>query len=283
MKLPSFLALGLFSLAACAQSSSPAVAAQPGAQAKPAPGAQSPVAGLATQPAAGTPEARAIDAIRTLNARLAIDHVAPSPLPGFVEVVVGGQVVYVSNDGKYMLQGSLYDLAGKKDVGDSVLAGVRRDLLKRIPPSDRIVFAAPNPKHTVVVFTDVECGYCRKFHSQIADYNKAGITVEYLAFPRAGIGSPDYDTMVSVWCAPDRRKALTDAKNDRTVPKRSCANPVAAEYALGQRAGLEGTPMILAEDGTVLGGYVPPGELQVALDELDAGRTPVASTATGGM
>jgi thiol:disulfide interchange protein DsbC len=283
MKLPSFLALGLFSLAACAQSSSPAVAAQPGAQAKPAPGAQSPVAGLATQPAAGTPEARAIDAIRTLNARLAIDHVAPSPLPGFVEVVVGGQVVYVSNDGKYMLQGSLYDLAGKKDVGDSVLAGVRRDLLKRIPPSDRIVFAAPNPKHTVVVFTDVECGYCRKFHSQIADYNKAGITVEYVAFPRAGIGSPDYDTMVSVWCAPDRRKALTDAKNDRTVPKRSCANPVAAEYALGQRAGLEGTPMILAEDGTVLGGYVPPGELQVALDELDAGQTPVASTATGGM
>lgn len=281
MKLPSFLALGLFSLAACAQSNSPAVAAQPGAQVKPAP--QSPVAGLATQPPAGTPEARAVDAIRTLNARLAIDHVAASPLPGFVEAVVGGQVVYVSNDGKYMLQGTLYDLAGKKDVGESVLAGVRRDLLKRIPESDRIVFAAPNAKHTVVVFTDVECGYCRKFHSQIADYNKAGITVEYMAFPRAGIGSSDYDKMVSVWCASDRRKALTDAKSDRPLPKRSCPNPVADEYALGQRVGLEGTPMILAEDGTVLGGYVPPQDLQAALDELDAGQIPVASTATGGM
>ena len=283
MKLPSFLALGLFSLAACAQSSSPAVAAQPGAQAKPAAAAQSPVAGLATQPPAGTPEARAIDAIRALNARLAIDHVAPSPLPGFVEVVAGGQVVYVSNDGKYMLQGSLYDLAGKKDVGEPVLAGVRRDLIGRIPESDRIVFAAPNPKHTVVVFTDVECGFCRKFHSQIADYNKAGITVEYMAFPRAGIGSPDYDKMVSIWCSVDRKKALTDAKNDRPVARRSCTNPVAAEYALGQRAGLEGTPMILAEDGTVLGGYVPPDELQAALDELDAGQAPVASTATGSM
>jgi thiol:disulfide interchange protein DsbC len=279
MKLPLFLALGLFSLSACAQSGSPAVAARPGAQAKPA---ASPVSGLATQPAAGTPEARAVDAIRGINARLAIDHVAPAPLPGFVEVVVGGQVVYVSNDGKYMLQGSLYDLAAKKDVGESVLAGVRRDLIRRVPESDRIVFPAAQPKHTVVVFTDVECGFCRKFHSQIADYNKAGITVEYLAFPRAGIGSPDYDTMVSVWCSADRGKALTDAKNDRPLPRRNCANPVADEYALGQRVGLEGTPMILAEDGTVLGGYVSPRELQAALDEIDAGKTPVASTVTGG-
>lgn len=283
MKLPLSLVLGLFSLTACAQSNSPAVAAQPGAQAKPAAGSPSPVSGLATQPRAGTPEARAIDAIRTINARLAIDHVAPSPLPGFVEIVTGGQVVYVSNDGKYMMQGSLYDLAAKKDVGESVLAGVRRDLLKRVPESDRIVFAAPNPKHTVVVFTDVECGFCRKFHSQIADYNKAGITVEYLAFPRAGIGSPDYDTMVSVWCSADRKKALTDAKNDRPIAKRNCSNPVADEYRLGQRAGLEGTPMILSEDGSVLGGYVSPDELQAALDELDAGQAPVASTATGGM
>jgi len=283
MKLPLFLVLGLFSLTACAQSNSPTVAAQPGAQAKPAAGSPSPVSGLATQPRAGTPEARAIDAIRTINARLAIDHVAPSPLPGFVEIVTGGQVVYVSNDGKYMMQGSLYDLAAKKDVGESVLAGVRRDLLKRVPESDRIVFAAPNPRHTVVVFTDVECGFCRKFHSQIADYNKAGITVEYLAFPRAGIGSPDYDTMVSVWCSADRKKALTDAKNDRPIAKRNCSNPVADEYRLGQRAGLEGTPMILSEDGSVLGGYVSPDELQAALDELDAGQAPVASTATGGM
>jgi thiol:disulfide interchange protein DsbC len=283
MKLSPFLALGLFSLSACAQSNPPAVAAQPGAQAKPAAAVQSPVAGLATQPAAGTPEARAIDAIRTINARLAIDHVGPSPLPGFVEVVAGGQLVYVSNDGRYMLQAPLYDIAAKKDVGESVLAGVRRDLLKRVPESDRIVFAAPNPKHTVMVFTDVECGFCRKFHSQIADYNKAGITVEYLAFPRAGIGSPDYDTMVSVWCSADRKKALTDAKNDRSVARRNCTNPVADEYRLGQRAGLEGTPMILAEDGSVLGGYLSPGELRMALEDLDAGQAPVASTATGSM
>ena len=277
MKLPMFLVLGLFSLAACAQSSPPAAAAQPDAQAKPAT-AQSPMSGLATQPPAGTPEARAIDAIRGINPRLAIDHVAPSPLPGFVQVVVGGQVVYVSNDGKYMLQGSLYDLAGKKDVGESVLAGVRRELLARIPESDRIVFAAPNAKHAVVVFTDVECGFCRKFHSQIADYNKAGITVEYMAFPRAGLGSEDYRKMVSVWCADDRRKALTDAKNDRPVPAKSCTTPVNMQYTLGGELGVNGTPAIYAADGTQIGGYLPPDKMLEALQKLG----PAAAGTAGG-
>ena len=104
-----------------------------------------------------------------------------------------------------------------------------------------------------------------------------------MAFPRAGIGSDDYKTMVSVWCSANRQKALTDAKNDRPVPGRTCTNPVSAEYNLGQRVGLEGTPMILSEDGTVLGGYLPPDQLSASLNKLDAGQTPVASTATGSM
>jgi thiol:disulfide interchange protein DsbC len=89
--------------------------------------------------------------------------------------------------------------------------------------------------------------------------------------------------MVSVWCATDRKKALTDAKTDRPVPGKTCTNPISAEYNLGQRVGLEGTPMILSEDGAVLGGYLPPDQLQSSLDKLDAGQTPVASTATGSM
>ncbi len=80
------------------------------------------------------------------------------------------------------------------------------------------MFAPPNPKYTVTVFTDIECGYCRKLHSEIAEYNRQGIAIEYLAFPRMGLGSEDYRNMVSVWCASDRRKALTDAKNGKPHP-----------------------------------------------------------------
>jgi thiol:disulfide interchange protein DsbC len=121
----------------------------------------------------------------------------------------------------------------------------------------------------VVVLTDVECGYCRKFHSDIAEYTKRGIRVEYLAFPRAGIGTPDYRKMVAVWCAPDRRKALTDAKNDRPVAQGPCPrSPVDMQYNAGLRMGLTGTPMILNQDGRMVGGYLPPDLLLERLDAL---------------
>lgn len=123
-----------------------------------------------------------------------------------------------------------------------------------------------------VMLTDVECGYCRKFHNEIAEYTKRGIEVEYLAFPRAGLGSPDYRKMVSVWCADDRKKALTDAKNDRAVPARTCKTPVDMQYNAGLRMGLEGTPMILSTDGQFIGGYLPPDVLLQRMQQVDAER-----------
>ena len=124
----------------------------------------------------------------------------------------------------------------------------------------------------MVVLTDIECGYCRKFHSEMAEINRRGIEVQYLAFPRAGLGSADYRKMVSVWCADDRKKALTDAKNDRPVPGKTCTTPVDMQYNAGLRMGLEGTPMILSVDGQFLGGYLPPDVLQARMEQLDAER-----------
>jgi thiol:disulfide interchange protein DsbC len=256
---PYFLALlGVFSLSACAQSASD----KPAGEAAPA--------AAAPKVAAGSADARARDAIHKLNAKVQIDHIGAAPITGFREAIVGGQTLYISDDGRYMLQGSLYDMKAKRDLSQASVAKLRRELLKTIPVGDRIVFAPANPKYTVAVFTDVECGFCRKLHSQIADYNREGIEVQYLAFPRMGIGSPDFQKMVNVWCATDRKQALTDAKNDRAVPLRNCKNPVTMEYDVGQRVGLEGTPMIVAADGTAMPGYMPPKELRAALDKLAA-------------
>ena len=263
------------SLAACAQDAgAPAVAAAPGAKAT--------RASLGAEPAvvAGTPDARARDVIRKINPTINIDQIGPAPLKGFRQVIVDGQVLYVSDDGKYLLQGALFDTATREDLGKAALAKLRTKLLATIPAADRIVFAPPNPKYTVTVFTDVECGYCRKFHSEIAEYNRQGIAVQYIAFPRMGLGSDDFRKMVSVWCAPDRRKALTDAKNDRPTTARNCKNPVTMEYDVGRRVGLQGTPMILAADGTELGGYLPPDKLRAALDKLAAGKPVEKSNAT---
>jgi len=281
MKTILFLLLGAVSLSACAQSTTPATAAAPVAQAKP--GAEASKADLAMAAIApGTPAARARDALRSVNPAMQIDSIEAAPLPGFQQAIVGGQVVYVSNDGKYLMQGALYDIAGKQNLGEAALAKLRVKLMQSMPVSDRIVFAPANPKYTVTVFTDVECGYCRKLHSEIADYNKQGIAVQYVAFPRMGLGSEDFKKMVAVWCAPDQKQALTDAKNDRAVPYHNCKNPVTMQYNLGQRMGLTGTPMILAADGTQLGGYVPPEKLRAELDQLAAdGTKPAVSAATG--
>jgi len=266
--------LGAMSLSACAQApeaTQPAATAA-GSAATPAP------AGPAV---ADTPDARAIAAITSLNPQVKVDHVGAAPIPGFREAIVGGQVVYVSDDGRYLFLsgtgGALYDTVAKANLSEVALAAMRKQLLATIPASERIVFAPANPKHTVTVFTDVECGYCRKLHSEIAEYNKQGIAVQYIAFPRMGPASEDFKKMVAVWCAPDRRKALTDAKNGKRVPMRDCKTPVAMQYALGQRVGLTGTPMILASDGTQLGGYLPPAELRAALDKLAAESLPAAS------
>ena len=263
------------SLSACAQAPS-ATEGDTGAAAGAKPAAES----VKTVP--GTAEDRARAAIESINPRVVVDAIAAAPLPGFREVIVGGQVLYVTDDGKYLLQGSLFDVAAKKELGQAGLAAVRKKLLATVPVGERIVFAPANPKHTVSVFTDIECGYCRKLHEDIAEYNKRGIAVEYLAFPRQGLDSPDYRAMVSVWCASDRKRALTDAKAGKRVAQRTCENPVASQYELGQRIGLTGTPMIIAEDGTQMPGYLPPDALLATLQALAAPPEERAGTASGG-
>lgn len=246
--------LGGMSVVACAQSNAPAAAAKPATSATPPPPKDPKVA-------AGSADEKAIAAIRQLNAQVVIDKVGPAPMPGYREVIVSGQVLYVSDDGRYLMQGTLLDMQTKRDLAQSALAGVRKDLLAQVPKSERIIFSPPNPKYTVSIFTDVECGYCRKMHADIAEYNKLGIAFEYLAYPRMGPGSPDFAKMEAVWCAADKRKALTDAKNDKVVKGARCASPVMRHYDIGRRSGLTGTPLIIAANGMSPPGYLPPADL----------------------
>ncbi len=269
MKFPVFALLCALSVSACAQSkpadADKAAAPEAGPEAGKA-------AGAASGKQADTPkEAMVRAALKGIDPRVVPDRIAPAPIPGFQEVIVSGQVIYFSDDGRYMLQGSLYDVKAKKDLSQVGLSVLRREALTQIPTTDRIVFAPVGiRKHTVSVFTDIECGYCQKLHEEIADYNKLGIAIEYLAFPRAGLTSQDALAMESVWCSVDRRKALTDAKSGRPVPPKRCDNPVAAQYKIGQQVGLQGTPMIINTDGVALPGYMPPDKLLEALDKLAA-------------
>lgn len=221
---------------------------------------------------ASADEAAVESAIKSLVPAAKIDSIAESQVPNFYQVVLQGQVVYISADGKYLFQGSVFDIPNKTDLTEAAKAGLRRGALAAVGPERRIIFPAKNEKYAVTVFTDIDCGYCRRMHGEMAEYNKRGISVEYLFFPRAGVGSEAYDKAVSVWCAADRNKALTIAKSGDKLESKTCDNPVAADYELGQQVGVSGTPAVYAKDGTQLGGYLPPEQLLQRLDALAGAR-----------
>ncbi|PWK88664.1 DsbC family protein [Fulvimonas soli] len=216
-------------------------------------------------------------AVQGLGPGVQVDAVTPSPLPGFYQVIASGHLVYVSADGKYMLNGDLVDLASRRNVSQDAWAAFRKAELAKLPPGQGIVFAPPNPKYKITVFTDVNCAYCRAFHAHIAEINKEGIAVEYLAWPREGLtttsgrDTPTYTEMVSVWCAADRKAAFTAAKQGQAPKPASCASPVKDQFNLGVRLGVDGTPTVIAPDGRVLGGFVPPDKLLRLLQDPSAG------------
>ncbi len=194
-----------------------------------------------------------------------IDSIKLSEAKGLYEVTVGANILYVSDDGKYLLQGHLIDLVARKDLTDEKLAGARVSALNQLGEDQMIVFKPEQKKYKISVFTDIDCGYCRKLHSEIDQYLAEGITVQYLFYPRAGKGSDSYNKAVSVWCADDRNAALTQAKKGKTPDNKSCDNPVDETMKLGNEFGVKGTPMIVTEKGTIFPGYVPAKQLAKAL------------------
>ncbi len=186
-----------------------------------------------------------------------VSAVTASPVTGLYEVVIGGEVIYISADGRYFVAGNIYESKSRRNLTDEKRAQLRVAALNELKEADMVVFAPEKETlHTINVFTDVDCPYCSKFHKEVPELNKAGIKVRYLAFPRAGVGSKTYKTMVSVWCAKDKQQALTDAKARRAVKPATCENPVAQQYELGQRLGITGTPAMVLSDGELVPGYV---------------------------
>jgi thiol:disulfide interchange protein DsbC len=197
------------------------------------------------------------------------DSITKSPVDGLYEAVYGTQVIYVTEDARYIIQGVVMDLDDdKRDITEVASNRARKKFMTQVKEQETISFGAENPKHTITVFTDIDCGYCRKLHNEMDQYASYGIKVNYLLFPRNGITSPSYSKAVSVWCSDDRADALTKAKSGVELPAGNCDNPVAAHFDLGQKIGVTGTPAILTADGQLMPGYLPAKQLAQRLGDL---------------
>lgn len=234
------------------------------------------VQGCAAEDATATPEpsAAVAAALERILPEDGVEYqIRPAPIPGFQEVAYGAQIIYISDDGLHALQGDIYQLDAERNLTEERRSELRLALLVELDEKDLIVFSPEGEtRHVVHVFTDVDCFYCRRMHSVIADYNRLGIEVRYLAFPRTGADTPAYDKMVSVWCAEDRRAALTRAKAGDTVPAANCDNPVREHIDIATSFGVSGTPTLVFPDGSSLPGFVPPERLAAFLDDQFSGR-----------
>jgi thiol:disulfide interchange protein DsbC len=195
------------------------------------------------------------------------EHINPSPIDGWYTVQKGSIIAYISADGRYLLQGDLIDLDLQVNLSEQSRSSARRDLVATLKDDESILFSPVDPKYSVTIFTDVDCTYCRKLHAQINEYLDLGIAVRYVLYPRNGPASRAWSKSEDVWCAEDRNEALTAAKLDRKFETSECdASMIGKHYALGQGVGLSGTPAIILEDGTLIGGYLPPAALAGRLE-----------------
>lgn len=204
------------------------------------------------------------------------DDVSSSPIPGVYEVTMGGLIAYVSADGKYLVSGNVYDLDTQTNLTASRRNAARAKALAAAREDQMIVFSPAKPKLTVTVFTDVDCGFCRKFHGQMADLNKAGVRVRYLMFPRTGPGTESWRKAEKVWCSKDRKDALTRAKRGEEVKGKTCGDEaIMAQYEMGGDLGVEGTPAIFTQSGEYIGGFMTPEQLVQTVQESE--RTAAAA------
>jgi thiol:disulfide interchange protein DsbC len=200
-----------------------------------------------------------------------LEDITPSLIPGVYQLPMGADVAYVSADGKYIIAGDMFEIDTRTNLTEQGRAAARVKLLAKLDDRDLIVFSPQVVKHTITVFTDVECGYCRKLHSQIDQLTKLGVKVRYAAYPRAGPDTDDWHKMEAVWCSKDRQTAITQAKLGQVVKAPNCgATPIAKQYQMGEDLGVRGTPAIFAPNGQYIGGYLPPAELVKQLDDFEA-------------
>lgn len=206
------------------------------------------------------------DTVSEQFAEIDPQEIFESPIEGWYTIRKGAVIAYISADGRYLFQGDMIDLQDNSNLTEQARNDARIVMLSAVPDEDLIIFSPDNVQHSVSIFTDIDCTFCRRLHSQIDDYMDQGIEIRYFLYPRNGPTSPSWAKAENVWCADDRNEALTLAKLDKEFPTHTCDSSIVSNhYLIGQDVGLRGTPAIVLDDGTLFSGYLPPAQLKEAI------------------
>lgn len=190
--------------------------------------------------------------------------VTPMPFNGLYEVVLKDpriDVVYISEDGRYLSQGEVIDLRTRANLTQARLSGLAKEIMSTTTDAEKIIYKADNEQYVLNVFTDVDCPYCRKLHDDIDVLNELGVTMKYLAFPRSGVNTKSFYRSVAIWCADDKEQAMDKAMLQKGNPLVDCKNPIIDHLILAKKLNVTGTPFMFFENGDHIPGYVKPKEL----------------------
>jgi len=225
---------------------------------------------VATSSTALSIEHQEIARLLTAKLNFKVSSMSDSAIPGLFEVATDQGIFYVNADASNLIQGSLYQIddQGVTDLTEQAMGKVRQQAIQALA-SETINYPAENEKYSITVFTDINCGYCRKLHNEVAQLNQLGVSVKYLAFPRGGLNSKTYQDMASIWCAENPEEAMNNAKRGGKVVPETCTNTVAKQYELGRRLGVTGTPAIVFDNGQMQPGYVPAAQLVGILEQMN--------------
>ncbi|MBZ2188523.1 DsbC family protein [Alcanivorax sp. JB21] len=210
---------------------------------------------------------RVVKALSITNPGLSVDSVTDSQVHGVKEIrLSNGEYLYASPGGEHIFSGRLLAFSDDSlvDLTEERVKQERARMFQELDPGTLITFPATGEeKHEIFVFTDVSCGFCKRFHANMDELNERGITVNYLALPRSGITTPVADTMARVWCAENPQAAITEVKagNALTQQIMPCRAPIADQYSMAQSLGVRGTPSVYSQDGRSLGGHMTPDEV----------------------
>jgi len=204
-------------------------------------------------------------ALKQIEPNVLIQSIKPSKIAGLYEVVLGNEVYYVSDDGRYIFSGNIYDSDTQQNLTSIARGKIALKIMDKVGESGMIIYEPKKVRATLTVFTDVDCPYCRKFHEDMPQHLANGIRVRYVMFPLRGLDSNVYRKEVSVWCSKDRKKAFDLAKSGKGLKQTTCANPIADNLVLAQKLGINSTPTLMTDKGVLIPGYVPPAHLAMQL------------------
>jgi thiol:disulfide interchange protein DsbC len=264
------LCAGSFNARATAAGQTPAAAGQTAVT----PVAAQTAAASASTTQAGQSADPRVALLKRLPAGSKLEDLRPSPIAGIYEFMQGADISYLTADGKYFLDGNLYDMDSRENLTEAQRTHARVAMISAVPESQMLIFGPKNAQYTITVFTDVDCAYCRKLHSEMAELNRLGVRVRYMFYPRTGPNTESWKKAEVVWCSANRNEALTRAKAGAQLDltKVCDGTPVAREYALGQSIGVHGTPAIVTENGDYIAGYMPPHELVQEIKDLQLAK-----------